>query len=145
MLPGMDEKRVNNTDPVDQVRLRVMIGNFHGAIIMVRLVAGSVFIETRPSRRQAASIKEGGRYDGQTEHTARKTPAKYCRELGGTRRDTRCTGCNSRVFLVRLEDEYFACHDLIGAEIGEPCGVDTFECDALEPVRFDIFCERQVG
>lgn len=28
---GMDEKRVNNTEPVVQVRLRVMIGNFHGA------------------------------------------------------------------------------------------------------------------
>ena len=38
----MDEKRVNNTDPVDQVRLRVMIGNFHGASHMVRLAAGSV-------------------------------------------------------------------------------------------------------
>ena len=36
-------KRVNNTDPVVQVRLRVMIGNFHGASHMVRLAAGSVY------------------------------------------------------------------------------------------------------
>ena len=27
---GMVKKRVNNTDPVVQVRLRVMEGNFHG-------------------------------------------------------------------------------------------------------------------
>lgn len=38
----MDENRVNNTDPVVQVRLRVMFGNFHGAGKMVRLAAGSV-------------------------------------------------------------------------------------------------------
>ena len=38
------KNRVDNTDPVDQVRLRVMIGNFHGASILVRLAAGSVYL-----------------------------------------------------------------------------------------------------
>ena len=41
----MDEKRVNNTDPVVQVRLRVMVGNFHGALKKVCLAAGFVYPE----------------------------------------------------------------------------------------------------
>jgi len=39
----MDEKRINNTDPVVQVRLCVMVGNFHGARKKVRLAAGFVY------------------------------------------------------------------------------------------------------
>ena len=38
----MVANRVNDTDPVIQVRLRVMVGNFHGAH-RVRLVAGFVY------------------------------------------------------------------------------------------------------
>jgi hypothetical protein len=41
---GMVTKRVNDTDPVIQVRLRVTLGNFRGAH-RVRLVAGSVYHE----------------------------------------------------------------------------------------------------
>jgi hypothetical protein len=40
----MVTKRVNDTDPVIQVRLRVTLGNFRGAH-RVRLVAGSVYYE----------------------------------------------------------------------------------------------------
>jgi hypothetical protein len=39
----MVEKRINNTDPVVQVRLCVMVGNFHGACKKVRLAAGFVY------------------------------------------------------------------------------------------------------
>jgi|GEM_PF-5993943 len=39
----MVEKRINNTDPVVQVRLCVMVGNFHGARKKVRLAAGFVY------------------------------------------------------------------------------------------------------
>lgn len=39
----MVENRINNTDPVVQVRLCVMVGNFHGACKKVRLAAGFVY------------------------------------------------------------------------------------------------------
>jgi hypothetical protein len=40
----MVENRINNTDPVVQVRLCVMVGNFHGARKKVRLAAGFVYL-----------------------------------------------------------------------------------------------------
>ena len=48
---GMDENRVNNTDPVVQVRLRVLVGNFHGTLKKVCLAAGFVY----PNFRRVSS------------------------------------------------------------------------------------------
>jgi hypothetical protein len=39
----MDENRINNTDPVVQVRLCVSVGNFRGAPKKVCLAAGFVY------------------------------------------------------------------------------------------------------
>ena len=40
------KKRVNDTDPVIRLRLRVTIGNFHG-VLWIQLVAGFVCAQAR--------------------------------------------------------------------------------------------------
>jgi len=61
----MDEKRVNNTDPVVQVRLRVMVGNFHGAPKKARLAAGFVFSKIQSSLARYVYSNISKREEGQ--------------------------------------------------------------------------------
>ena len=60
----MDENRINNTDPVVQVCLCVMVGNFHGARKKVRLAAGFVYPKLstfyKLSRRAYAKLAASG-------------------------------------------------------------------------------------
>jgi hypothetical protein len=60
---GMVTKRVNDTDPVIQVRLRVTLGNFRGAH-RVRLVAGSVYHEHEFSKHNQHRMIHPNRHAG---------------------------------------------------------------------------------
>lgn len=108
-------KRVNNTDPVDQVRLRVMIGNFHGVSHMARLAAGSVFSGSSNHKQETLYV------DTNLSYTLLGTGTQW----GGYRT------CGASIFGARLgralafyEDKNFTGDDLVGTEVEELIGAN---------------------
>lgn len=131
------KKRVNHTDPVDQVRLRVMIGNFHGAIYMVRLAAGSVFLGSRRNDKQEPHHDRTNFSRGAPRPTANPACQRRCHRQY-------CTGGRNLItqwLLGLFENQELARDYLVGAEIQQLISSNIFQFDAFKAERLNVSCE----